>query len=71
MAELGFTAHIRSRGQRGPRHQKEGQMQALALGGTQPQRDAPLPLVRWDRYPNHCITFLQFACARLAFRAAG
>jgi len=28
-------------------------------------------LARWDKKPEHYLPFLQFACALIAFRAAG
>jgi transposase len=28
-------------------------------------------LVRWDKKPEHSLAFLHFACALIAFRAAG
>ena|SRR5258706_652437 len=72
--EFGFTAHIRSRGE-----------EAKALGreaGTRARRWVVERshswmnrfrriLVRWEKKPEHYLAFLHFACALIAFRAAG
>ena len=74
LAEFGFTAHIRSRGE---------EAQALKEQAGQKARRWVVErthswmnrfrriLVRWDKKPEHYLAFLHFACALIAFRAAG
>jgi putative transposase len=74
LAEFGFTAHIRSRGE---------EAQALKTVAGQKARRWVVErthswmnrfrriLVRWDKKPEHYLAFLHFACALIAFRAAG
>jgi len=74
LAEFGFTAHIRSRGE---------EAQALKDTASQKARRWVVErthswmnrfrriLVRWDKKPEHYLAFLHFACALIAFRAAG
>jgi transposase len=74
LAEFGFTAHIRSRGQ---------ELKALAREAGQKARRWVVErthswmnrfrriLVRWDKKPEHYLAFLHFACGLIAFRAAG
>jgi putative transposase len=72
--EFGFTAHIRGRGE---------EAQALKARAGQKARRWVVErshswmnrfrriLVRWDKKPEHYLAFLHFACALIAFRAAG
>ena len=74
LVEFGFTAHIRSRGE---------EAQAKACEANQRARRWVVErthswmnrfrriLVRWDKKPKHYLAFLHFACALIAFRAAG
>lgn len=74
LAEFGFTAHIRSRGE---------EAQAIRAKACQKARRWVVErthswmnrfrriLVRWDKKPEHYLAFLHFACALIAFRAAG
>ena len=72
--EFGFTAHIRSRGE---------EAQAIKAQASQKARRWVVErthswmnrfrriLVRWDKKPEPYLAFLHFACALIAFRAAG
>jgi putative transposase len=74
LEEFGFTAHMRSRGE---------EAQAITDHASQKARrwvvERPHSwmnrfrriLVRWDKKPEHYLAFLHFACALIAFRAAG
>jgi putative transposase len=74
LVEFGFTAHIRSRGE---------DAQAIRDTASQKARRWVVErthswmnrfrriLVRWDKKPEHYLAFLHFACALIAFRAAG
>jgi len=71
---FGFTAHMRSRGE---------EAQAIKTEASEKARRWVVErthawmnrfrriLVRWDKKPNHSLAFLHFACALIAFRAAG
>ena len=74
LAEFGFTAHIRSRGEEAQAIKK--------AAGFKARRWVVEPthswmnrfrriLVRWDKSPGNYIAFLHFACALIALRAAG
>lgn len=74
LCEFGFTAHIRARGE-----------EALALkrhAGAKARRWVVerthswmncfrRVLIRWDKKVDNYLAFLHFACALIAFRAAG
>jgi transposase len=74
LGECGFTAHIRSRGE---------EAQAIKAAAHNKARRWVVErthawmnrfrrlLVRWDKRPEHSVAFLHFACALIAFRAAG
>jgi transposase len=74
VAEFGFTAHIRSRRE---------EARELAQDAGQRARRWVVErthswlnrfrriLIRWDKHPEHYLAFLHFACALIAFRAAG
>jgi transposase len=72
--QFGFTAHIRSRGE---------EVQALTREAGKKARRWVVErshswlnrfrriLVRWEKKAEHYLAFLHFACALIAFRAAG
>jgi transposase len=72
--ELGFTVHIRSRGEAA---------QAIRDTASQKARRWVVErthswmnrfrriLVRWDKKPEHDLALLHFICALIAFRASG
>ena len=74
LEEFGFTAHIRSRGEEAKAIKREAGFRARRWvverthGWLNRFRRI---LVRWDKSPENYIAFLHFACALIAFRAAG
>ena len=74
VAEFGFTAHVRSRGEEAKAIKREAGFKARRWvverthGWLNRFRRI---LVRWDKSPDNYIAFLHFACALIAFRAAG
>ena len=74
LEEFGFTAHIRSRGEEAKAIKMEAGFKARCWvvershGWLNRFRRI---LVRWDKSPDNYITFLHFACALIALRAAG
>lgn len=74
LAEFGFTAHVRSRGE---------ERQALAQEAGQRARRWVVErshswmnrfrriLVRWEKKADNYLAFLHFACGLISFRAAG
>jgi len=74
LAEFGFTAHIRARGE---------EVQALKDQSLKKARRWVVErthswmnrfrriLIRWDKNPENYLGFLHFACALIALRAAG
>lgn len=74
LAALGFTAHIRSRGE---------EVKQLAREAGYPARRWVVErthswmnrfrriLVRWEKKSDNYLAFLHFACGLIAFRAAG
>ena len=74
LAEFGFTAHIRSRG--AAAQAIKGQAAQKARRWVVERTHSWMNrfrriLVRWDKKPEHYLAFLHFACALIAFRAAG
>jgi transposase len=74
LAEFGFTAHIRARGAeaqaiKGPAAQKARRW-VVERTHSWMNRFRRI-LVRWDKKPEHDLALLHFACALIAFRAAG
>jgi transposase len=74
LAEFGFTAHIRSRGQEAQAIKEQADQKARR--GVVERTHSWMNrfrriLVRWDKKPEHYLAFLHFACALIAFRAAG
>lgn len=72
--EFGFTAHIRSRGEEARELAREAGKRArrwvVERSHSWLNRFRRL-LVRWEKKPEHYLAFLHFACALIAFRAAG
>jgi hypothetical protein len=74
LVELGFTAHMRSRGEeaqaiKGAAHNKARRW-VVERTHAWMNRFRRI-VVRWDKKPEHYVAFLHFACALIAFRAAG
>ena len=71
---FGFTAHIRSRGQEAQELKQEAGKKArrwvVERTHSWLNRFRRI-LIRWDKKPENYIAFLHFACALVAFRAAG
>ena len=74
LVEFGFTAHIRSRGEEAQALKQEAGKRArrwvVERSHSWLNRFRRI-LVRWDKKPEHYLAFLHFACALIAFRAAG
>ncbi len=74
LAEFGFTAHIRSRGEEAKELARDAGKRArrwvVERSHSWLNRFRRL-LVRWEKKPEHYLAFLHFACALIAFRAAG
>ncbi len=74
MQEFGFTAHIRSRGEEAQAIKKEAGFKArrwvVERTHSWMNRFRRI-LIRWDKSTDNYIAFLHFACALIAFRAAG
>jgi putative transposase len=74
LAEFGFTAHIRSRGEEAKELAREAGKRArrwvVERSHSWMNRFRRI-LVRWEKKPEHYLAFLHFACALIAFRAAG
>jgi putative transposase len=71
---FGFTAHIRSRGEEAEELAREAGQRARRWVVERSHRwlnRFRRILVRWEKKPEHSLAFLHFACARIAFRAAG
>jgi transposase len=73
LKEFGFTAHIRTR-VRKQRDQTEAGKRArrwvVERTHSWLNRFRRI-LIRWDKKPEAYLAFLHFACALIAFRAAG
>ena len=74
LAEFGFTAHIRARREEAQALAQEAGKRArrwvVERSHSWLNRFRRL-LVRWEKKPEHYLAFLHFACALIAFRAAG
>ncbi len=74
LAEFGFTAHIKARHAEAKELKQEAGKRArrwvVERSHSWLNRFRRL-LVRWDKKPENYIAFLHFACALIAFRAAG
>jgi len=74
LVEFGFTAHIQSRSEEARELAAEAGKRArrwvVERTHSWMNRFRRL-LVRWEKKPEHYLAFLHFACALIAFRAAG
>jgi putative transposase len=74
LAEFGFTAHIKARGDEAKELKQEAGKRArrwvVERSHSWMNRFRRI-LVRWDKKPENYVAFLHFACALIAFRAAG
>jgi len=74
LAEFGFTAHIKARGEEATELKAEAGKRArrwvVERSHSWMNRFRRI-LVRWDKKPENYLAFLHFACALIAFRAAG
>jgi len=74
LAEFGFTAHITARGDEAKDLKQEAGKRArrwvVERSHSWMNRFRRI-LVRWDKKPENYLAFLHFACALIAFRAAG
>ncbi len=74
LQEFGFTAHIRSRSEEAKELAQEAGKRArrwvVERSHSWLNRFRRI-LVRWEKKPEHYLAFLHFACALIAFRAAG
>lgn len=74
LVEFGFTAHIKARGEEARELREEAGKRArrwvVERTHSWLNRFRRL-LIRWDKNPQNYLAFLHFACALIAFRAAG
>jgi putative transposase len=74
VAEFGFTAHIRTRGEEAQALKQEAGFKArrwvVERAHSWMNRFRRL-LIRWDKKPENYLGFLHFACGLIAFRSAG
>jgi putative transposase len=74
LAEFGFTAHIRARGEEAQAIKHEAGFRArrwvVERAHSWMNRFRRI-LIRWEKKPENYIAFLHFACALIAFRASG
>ena len=74
LAEFGFTAHIKARGEEAKELKAEAGKRArrwvVERSHSWMNRFRRI-LVRWDKKPENYLAFLHFACALISFRAAG
>ena len=72
--EFGFTAHMRSRGEEAQTRKREAGFKArrwvVERAHSWLNRFRRV-LIRWDKSAANYLAFLHFACALIAFRAAG
>ena len=74
LREFGFTAHIRARGEEAQAIKRQAGFRARrwVVERTQSWRNRfRRVLMRWDKKVDNYLAFLHFACALIAFRAAG
>ena len=74
LEDFGFTAPMRARGAEA--HAIKAEASQKARRGVVERTHSWMHrfrrlLVRWDKKPEHYLAFLHFACALIAFRAAG
>lgn len=74
LAEFGFTAHIRSRGEEAQASKRKAGEKArrwvVERSHSWMNRFRRI-LIRWEKKAENYIAFLHFACALIAFRSAG
>ena len=74
LAEFGFAAHIRSRGEEARAIKREAGFRArrwvVERAHSWMNRFRRVR-IRWEKKPENYIAFLHFACALIAFRASG
>ena len=74
LAEFGFTAHIRARGEEAQAIKREAGFRArrwvVERTHSWLNRFRRI-LIRWEKKPENYLAFLHFACALIAFRASG
>jgi putative transposase len=74
LREFGFTAHIRARGEEAQAIKREAGFKArrwvVERSHSWMNRFRRV-LIRWDKSATPYLAFLHFACALIAFRAAG
>ena len=74
LAEFGFTAHIRARGEEAQQLKQDATKRArrwvVERAHSWMNRFRRI-LIRWDKKPENYIAFLHFACGLIAFRASG
>jgi putative transposase len=74
LAEFGFTAHIRARGEEAQQLKQDASKRArrwvVERSHSWMNRFRRI-LIRWDKKPENYLAFLHFACGLIAFRAAG
>ncbi len=74
LAEFGFTAHIRARGEEAQELKRAAHKKArrwvVERSHSWMNRFRRL-LIRWDKKPENYLAFLHFACGLIAFRSAG
>jgi putative transposase len=74
LREFGFTAHIRARGEeaRALKRQAGFRARRWVVERTHSWMNCfRRVLIRWDKKGDNYLAFLHFACALIAFRAAG
>jgi len=74
LLEFGFTAHIRARGEEAQAIKQQAGFKARrwVVERTQSWMNRFRRIViRWDKQVDNYLAFLHFACALIAFRAAG
>jgi putative transposase len=74
VAEFGFTAHIRARGEEAQAIKREAGFRArrwvVERTHSWMNRFRRI-LIRWEKKTENYLAFLHFACALIAFRASG
>ena len=74
LQEFGFTAHIRARGEEAHAIKRQAGFRARrwVVERTHSWMNRfRRVLIRWDKHLDNYLAFLHFACALIAFRAAG
>jgi len=74
LKEVGFTAHIRARGEEAQAMKRHAGVKARrwVVERTHSWMNRfRRVFIRWDKSPDNYLAFLHFACALIAFRASG